>query len=97
MDNNTMGNNTNLAINNTREITIKFSVMGTCCQTIKIDNKCELTDREIIEGLEAGRLLTGVESGKLYKISDVNKFDVIGTVVDSDMGCGYRDFENVSP
>ena len=81
-----------------REITIKFNVVGTCCQTIEIDNRCELTNEEIIEGLEKGVLFTGVLSGKLYKLSDDSKLPslVVGTVDGCDIECEYDDFEDVS-
>ena len=63
-----------------------------------IDDKCELTDEEIVEGLEHGGLFTTVQNGgDLLELSGVNKLVKIGFVRGSDCDCEYEDFENVSP
>ncbi len=80
-----------------REITIQFNVTGTCCQTIQIEDECELTDKEIIEGLEHGALFTTVQDGgDLLELSGVNQLVQIGFVCGSDTDCEYKDFEDVS-
>lgn len=80
-----------------REITIKFSVVGTCYQTIQIDDGCELTDKQIIEELESGGLVTTVqENGHLCEVTGFNFLSKIGTVVGSDTDCEYEDFKNAS-
>lgn len=81
-----------------REITIRFSVVGTCCQTIAIDDIYELTDEEIITELELGGLVTTVqEHGHLCEINGFNMLGRVGTIIGSNVNCEYEDFKNVSP
>lgn len=81
-----------------REITIQFNVTGTCCQTIRLDDECTLSDKEIIEELESGGLVTATHEGShLCFINGFNMYERIGKVVGSDMSCELEDYENVSP
>lgn len=80
-----------------RKITVRFNVTGTCCQTIEIEDECELTDEEIIEGLEHGALFTTAQDGgDLLELTGVNGLNKIGVIDGSDIDCEYEDFENVS-
>ena len=80
-----------------REITIKFSVTGTCCQTIRLDDECELTAEEIVEELNMGGLVTATHEGShLCWINGFNMYERIGKIVGSDMSCELEDYENVS-
>lgn len=81
-----------------REITINFNVTGTCCQTIKINDECELTDEEIITELNMGGLITEThEGGFLRQVTGFHGLNVIGYIDGSDMSCEYEDFKDVSP
>lgn len=81
-----------------REITIKFNVVGTCCQTIEIANEYELSDEEIITELNMGGLITEThEGGLLRQVTGFNGLYAIGYINGSDMSCELEDFENVSP
>lgn len=80
-----------------REITIMFNVMGTCCQTIQIDDECELTDKEIVQELNSDGLVTATHEGShLCEINGFNMLGRIGKVIGSDMNCELEDYKDVS-
>ncbi len=80
-----------------REITVMFGVQGYACQTLRIDNECQLTDKEIINGLNSGGipsiLTTLQEGGNLITIDEDGDIADIGTVLGCDIDCEYDDFE----
>lgn len=79
-----------------REIEVRFSVTGTCTQTIEVADDCGLTDAEIVESLNGQGNHTVVttvqEGGDLDQMSETES-KTIGKVISSDVDAEYEDFE----
>ena len=75
-----------------RTLQIEFSVSGACRQTIHFDEDLDMTDEQIIEGLNDGSILTTVqEGGHLLCMKDDANF---GTIADCTPDMEYFDFED---
>ncbi len=76
-----------------KEVTIRFTVVGTCEQTIELDDDCKLSPAEIVQALngesELSLATTTHEDGELIIVDDLTK---IGKIVSSDMDSEYTEF-----
>lgn len=80
-----------------RQLTLTFSITGSCTQIIEIADDCPYTDEEIIESLNGGGdttvCTTVQEGGDLEEYDSEGKSRALGKVVDSSMDGDYFDFE----
>ena len=77
-----------------RVLQLTFNVHGSCTQTIEIDSDCQLTDEEILDGLNSntGAVCTSLmEGGSVLNFADENE-GLIGHVIVSSVNAEYEDF-----
>ncbi len=76
-----------------RQIGITFNIIGTCEQSIALNDRCPYTPEQVVQMLNDGDAVTSVGDGNAVVDLTNDAWDEIGIVVGSHVEGEYEDFQ----